>query len=464
MASTTDWGVRVGSLTDVGQHRKRNEDSFFAFVPEPEGPGSWVGGAFAVADGMGGHDAGDVASQFIVSVLQNSFGEDGIFANPPSTPLLATLESLLHAINQRLHDLSEERGAVRGMGSTVTLGVFYRGRIYIAHVGDSRLYRLRHGALQQLSEDHSWAAEQRRRGLITAEEEERHPQRNLLTECIGVDPRVNVQTRAEAVAPGDRYFFCSDGLHGQVRKADLAAVLSSMEDPQEAVQRLVDAANQAGGPDNITAIIADVGPDMDPGDIWPSSPAESTITQTQPMARTSGPEATAEHETVPSVAPGSSKAQASQRSGPASLIHGLGEDLDIPEPDPLEMTAMMPAKDGKPAIGWVPQEDYLTEEPPTVETKPGSRGHWGRNLMWVGVAVVAVGGTYALTGGGMLERWRGGGSDDSPPPAQSAAPKPATDYQATPIEETTPAAESSGADDPAAVSDTTGSPPAQIKQ
>lgn len=445
MAATIDWGVRVGSLTDVGRHRKRNEDSLFAFVPSDGGPGSWVGGAFAVADGMGGHDAGDVASQFIVAALESTFQPDGIFAEAPSAPLLATLESLLHAINERLHDLSEERGAVRGMGSTLTLAVFYRGRVYLAHVGDSRLYRLRNGVLQQLSQDHSWAAEQRRKGLITAEEEERHPQRNLLTECIGVDRRVNVQVRAEPVAPGDRYFLCSDGLHGQVRKADLAAVLSTHEDPQSALRRLIDAANQAGGPDNITGVIIDIGPNMDPGDVWPTAAESGADETTQPITLARGNADTGEHETVPDV---------TARRSPASLIQGLGEDTDVPdEIDPLEMTAVFPRRGAQQGIGWVPHEDYLTEEPPTVPMygPKARRRRAGRLVAWAAVVVIVAGGAYALVGRGTV--------DDAAQPGVSADPHPATtpaggggsagEHRASPLpQEGSPAPQAS---DPAAI-------------
>lgn len=391
MSSNDQWGLRVGSLTDVGRHRKRNEDSLYSFVPDGDGPGSWSGGAFAVADGMGGHEAGDVASQFIVSALEAAFSEGGVLEHPPAAPLLVTLESLLLGINEELHKLAEERGAVRGMGSTLTLAVFFRSRVYLAHVGDSRLYRMRNGALQQLSEDHSWAAEQRRKGLITAEEEENHPQKNLLTECIGVDGQINVQTRVEPVTPGDRYFLCSDGLHGQVSKVDLAAVLSRGTDPQEALQHLIDSANDAGGPDNITGVIIDIGDDLEVSEMWPTrAGADATAEITQPVRR-------AQAGAKAGSGAGRSRSDGeSGRAGGSSRSSGTSGAPETPEELSAETTSVFARP---PQIGWVADEDYDTEEPATVPSMSRRSGRGRRIALWVvAVLVVLVAGGYWFFG------------------------------------------------------------------
>lgn len=262
MESTTSfpWQISAGFSSNVGLLRRRNEDAYYVWLPPEEGEDgrTWPGAVFAVADGMGGHEAGDVASRFVVDSIEAAFGPGGELGAPTEEELPPRLARLLDRINSELRTLSEERGAVRGMGSTLTLAVLEDDRLQLAHVGDSRLYRIRDGELTQISEDHSWAAEQRRKGLISAEEEAHHPQKNLLTECIGVDRRVNVFLREETVLDGDRFFLCSDGLHGPVSRDDLASVLTGEADPQEAVARLIDLANAAGGPDNITGIVFDL--------------------------------------------------------------------------------------------------------------------------------------------------------------------------------------------------------------
>jgi protein phosphatase len=252
------WRLSVGFVTHTGMARERNEDAFALFVPyEGEGSDSVIDGLFAVADGMGGHAAGDVASRFVTDAVTRAL-------TAPESPLPgdprdlgAWLERLLHAVNRQLRSMAADRGLERGMGSTLTLAVVCGQTLQLAHVGDSRCYRLRAGVLEQLTEDHSWVAAQLRAGLLDPEEAEHHPQRNLLTQCLGIDPELRVFLAEHAMESGDRYLLCSDGLHGQVTHDTLAAVLPGAP-PQDAAQQLIDLANAAGGPDNITALVFEV--------------------------------------------------------------------------------------------------------------------------------------------------------------------------------------------------------------
>src|SRR5690606_17973677 len=158
------------------------------------------------------------------------------------------------------HAAAVEQGSARGMGSTITLAAVRDDALVVAHVGDSRLYRLRGGRMEQITEDHSWTAEQRRRGLLSHEEEAAHPRRNLLTDCIGVDREISVFTTTLELEEGDRFLLCSDGLHGPVSDDEIAAILAQ-SDPETAARLLVERANEAGGPDNITAVVLHVAGD-----------------------------------------------------------------------------------------------------------------------------------------------------------------------------------------------------------
>jgi protein phosphatase len=269
--------LAVGFRSDTGRARERNEDALAVFLPYGDEPNpASVDALFLVADGMGGHEAGDVASRFAARRIAGALtGPKAVPAAVDEESLEPRLDSLLQAANRELVELAASEGLTRGLGTTLTAAVLRGTTLYLAHVGDSRCYRLREGALAQLTEDHSWVAEQRRTGLLTAEEAEAHPQRNILTQCLGLDRKLDVFHRAAEVAAGDRYLLCSDGLHGPVPDRVLARVLETEASPQAAAQRLIDLANEAGGEDNITAIVADVAPagppatDTIPGELSP---------------------------------------------------------------------------------------------------------------------------------------------------------------------------------------------------
>jgi len=222
--------------TDTGRQRSENEDSLFVRVP-----------IFVVADGMGGAQAGEVASK----AAADAFDRD-LPADPPERFLRETIE----AANRRIHDLARADASRAGMGTTITAAIVdaQKEEVAIGHVGDSRAYRLRRGKLERLTRDHSLVEEMRRKGQITDAQAEEHPQRSIITRALGPEPEVEVDLQTVPAAPGDLFLLCSDGLTTMVDEDRIAAVLSSAASVREAVRTLVDEANGAGGRDNITAL------------------------------------------------------------------------------------------------------------------------------------------------------------------------------------------------------------------
>lgn len=227
-----------GSRTDVGCVRDHNEDSLVVAPP-----------LFVVADGMGGHAAGEVASEIAVRVLSDRAPE-----HPDSEELGRAVQAANHAILKAAH---EGRGR-EGMGTTCTAAMLEGERLIIAQVGDSRAYLLHRGRLQQLTRDHSLVADLVEAGQITAEEARVHPQRSVITRALGSDPRTVADLYEINVEAGDRLLLCSDGLSGMVLDADIEATLNRIRDPQRCASQLVNEAIAAGGHDNVTVIVADV--------------------------------------------------------------------------------------------------------------------------------------------------------------------------------------------------------------
>jgi protein phosphatase len=231
------WGAR----TDVGRGRSANEDAFVADQDR---------GLYAVADGMGGHRAGEVASATAIETLQSAFGTGG------------RIEDAVAAANAAVFTQASENPEMRGMGTTVTAVALTDGRYAtIGHVGDSRAYLLRDGTLSQVTEDHSLVEQLVREGQLSPEEAAVHPQRAVITRALGIEPDVEVDVYEVDLHPGDRLLLCSDGLSNMVRGPQLEALLREQGDPQQAAEMLVDAANAAGGDDNITVVIVDALPD-----------------------------------------------------------------------------------------------------------------------------------------------------------------------------------------------------------
>ena len=232
--------VEEVGLTDVGRQRQSNEDSFYESPP-----------VFAVADGMGGARAGEVASRMAVEAFGEAADRD---AGPE-----ARLESIARLANRRIYELAQGDDAYRGMGTTLTAVIVGGREIAVGHVGDSRLYRLRGGELERLTTDHSLVEEYVRAGRLAPEEAESHPQKSIITRALGVEADVDVDTLTCDACDGDVYLICSDGLTGMVAESEVADVLVNRSSLEQAGRALIDAANRAGGRDNITVVLFRVG-------------------------------------------------------------------------------------------------------------------------------------------------------------------------------------------------------------
>jgi PPM family protein phosphatase len=234
--------LRTAHLTHPGRKRRHNEDSY---VHEPP--------LFAIADGMGGAKAGEVASGLAVDALQlrTDVGGDGE----------AYVVDLIQEANRRVYDRANEDSEASGMGTTMTVALVddENGRVTFGHVGDSRAYRVRDDQLEQLTDDHSLVGELIRSGKLTREEAEVHPQRSVITRALGTDPNVDVDTFVVDTQPGDIFLLCSDGLSGMVSdQAILKIVRDNRRNLSEAAKALIGAANRGGGDDNITVVVFEV--------------------------------------------------------------------------------------------------------------------------------------------------------------------------------------------------------------
>jgi PPM family protein phosphatase len=240
--------MRLSSFagTDVGRARSGNEDSYFC--------GRTV---FAVADGLGGHQGGEVASAAAVEPLAALDGRE--FADPAEAA--EALTAAIREANAAILDRAAGDPGLWGMGTTVTAAALAGERhLQLAHVGDSRAYLLRDGSLEQLTTDHTVVAELVRRGRLTPAQAAIHPERSILTRAVGLDPRVPVDTPDPLeLQDGDQVLLCSDGLTEPVDDDQIAQLLSAEPDGNTACQALIDAANAAGGPDNITVVLLRVG-------------------------------------------------------------------------------------------------------------------------------------------------------------------------------------------------------------
>src|SRR5215813_8919555 len=235
--------IEIASLSDTGRQRANNQDAF--------GEGYARSGArwIMVADGMGGHAGGATASRVAVDTVSSAVASSELAAG-------AALRSALEAANRAVHDEAQRDRSLAGMGTTGVAALFSAdGAAFVANVGDSRAYRLRDGAFEQITFDHSLVAELQRRGMITAEEALVHPRRNEVLRSLGIEPDVQVDMHELELAPGDLFLLCSDGLSGVLRDAEIAEVMDR-ESPAQAVRTLVDLANHRGGPDNVTVQIA----------------------------------------------------------------------------------------------------------------------------------------------------------------------------------------------------------------
>lgn len=232
--------MKVGDsagLSDPGRVRRRNEDAFVVAPP-----------LFVVADGMGGAQAGEIASRLAVTAFREYHAADGLEPE-------ARLRAVVQEANRRIHARASSDPRASGMGTTVTAVLVAGGRAAIAHVGDSRAYRLRDGALEQLTQDHSLVADLVRSGRLTREEAEIHPQRSVITRALGTDAAVKVDSFSADLRPGDVFLLCSDGLTTMVGDETVGRTIAGASDVAAAARSLVQAANEAGGEDNVTAVL-----------------------------------------------------------------------------------------------------------------------------------------------------------------------------------------------------------------
>jgi len=232
---------RVATLSDTGRRRLRNED---AYVCDPP--------LFAIADGMGGAQAGEVASRLAAAAIaegeRGGLGEDDV-------------AELVRAANASVYRHAVENPSAAGMGTTVTVAVVDEaaGSVVIGHVGDSRAYRIRDEELEQLTADHSLVAELVRTGRLTPEQAVGHPHRSVITRAVGTEPSVDVDTFTLEAVHGDLYLLCSDGLTDMVSDADILGVADAAgREPDSVARMLVESANRAGGDDNITVVVFEV--------------------------------------------------------------------------------------------------------------------------------------------------------------------------------------------------------------
>ncbi len=247
---------QAAGLSDRGLKRAHNEDSL-SVVPDL--------GLFIVADGMGGHSAGEVASrqaiETIVDFLRMGEEETARFAPPAPNPNLSETEnrisSAVQLANRDVHKLAEDHSEFHGMGTTI-VGILIdpdKPLAGIAHVGDSRCYRVRDGKIEQLTLDHSWVSEQLQKKIITPEEAKNHRWKNVITRALGHRRDVEVDVQTTDLRPNDLYLLCSDGLCGLVDDDNLRRILLSHADLDEVVSSLIRAANEAGGHDNISIVV-----------------------------------------------------------------------------------------------------------------------------------------------------------------------------------------------------------------
>ncbi|MEU0782138.1 Stp1/IreP family PP2C-type Ser/Thr phosphatase [Streptomyces sp. NPDC006173] len=240
--------LRFAAGSHKGMIREGNEDSGYA------GPR-----LLAIADGMGGQAAGEVASSEVISTIV------ALDDDVPGSDILTSLGTAVQRANDQLRLMVEEDPQLEGMGTTLTALLWTGRRLGLVHVGDSRAYLLRDGVLTQITQDHTWVQRLVDEGRITEEEATTHPQRSLLMRALGSGDHVEPDLSIREVRAGDRYLICSDGLSGVVSHQTMEETLASYQGPQETVQELIQLALRGGGPDNITVIVADV-LDIDSGD------------------------------------------------------------------------------------------------------------------------------------------------------------------------------------------------------
>ncbi|WP_208106872.1 Stp1/IreP family PP2C-type Ser/Thr phosphatase [Streptomyces sp. GC420] len=342
--------LRFAAGSHKGMIREGNEDSGYA------GPR-----LLAIADGMGGQAAGEVASSEVISTLVQL--DDDI----PGSDILTSLGVAVQRANDQLRMMVEEDPQLEGMGTTLTALLWTGQRLGLVHVGDSRAYLLRDGVLTQITQDHTWVQRLVDEGRITEEEATTHPQRSLLMRALGSGDHVEPDLSIREVRAGDRYLICSDGLSGVVSHQTMEDTLASYQGPQETVQELIQLALRGGGPDNITVIIADV-LDVDSGDTLAGQLNDTpvvvgAVAENQNQQHDNGAMQT-----------------------PAGRASGLGR------PVPPQQGGFGPPGSGSPDLGGPPEGSYgsFTDDD---FAKPRRRGRkWLKGSLFTVLALGVIGG------------------------------------------------------------------------
>ncbi len=327
------FSIRFSGATDVGLVREGNEDSLLA---HPEA------GLYVVADGMGGHNCGEVASQFAVEAMMAFYDSDDITkrvkaahkqavkqlpksSRDPSFHALR-LRKAAESANISVYRLSQQHEALRDMGTTVVACAFAGSRLYVANVGDSRVYRMRRGELVQLTEDHSLVNEYVKMNMLRPEDVETFPYKNVIVRAVGLHERVTVDITWTTVKQGDRILLCSDGLTDLIKDDVIARVLGEVEDPDEATASLVELAKEAGGHDNITVLMLELAP-FDPDAEQPEmmkKPASLADAQQEPAPSAGPPPGPPPSAPPPSAPPPTTPPPVAPPPGPAPIAGGAG--------------------------------------------------------------------------------------------------------------------------------------------
>ena len=246
--------IKVVRLTDIGKVRDHNEDAVASDLSI---------GLLVLADGMGGYRAGEVASEMAVLLVAAEITQamqDEFYTELEKSDLLPEsymLKSAVEQANAAIYQVSQDEPQCAGMGTTLVTGIFTNNKLVIGHIGDSRMYRLRGGALKQLTEDHSLVQEQINAGLITQEQAQTSSHKNLVTRALGIEPDVELELQELDVEVGDLYLLCSDGLSDMVSDAEIAETLREVNgNITQAANRLIHLANEHGGVDNISVMLA----------------------------------------------------------------------------------------------------------------------------------------------------------------------------------------------------------------
>lgn len=251
----TNYTVHFSARTDTGRKRDHNEDALRICEDE---------GLVLVADGMGGHAAGDVASRLAVETIANFFS-DAAHQQPMVWPYqidrgdnmhLNRLITGIKLANSRIYETSQHEQSRRGMGTTIVAGLFRNADVFLVHVGDSRIYRVRKNQIEQLTEDHSLLNDYIRLKKLSAEDIKNFAHRNVIVRALGIKNTVAVDLHQEQPQIGDTYLFCSDGLSGMVSDDNIASIINNITDIDEAALKLITTANENGGVDNITVALA----------------------------------------------------------------------------------------------------------------------------------------------------------------------------------------------------------------